>query len=191
MSCVTREEWDTIDDDSLTEALVANCPNMDEFYRRVVSSDEEDCVDSDDGSMADLEGDTSDEEDFVDSDDRSVADLEKDTWAAACSSAFQDAGGAFPPEATDVRPAVVFSNLLFSGEELADMIVSVRGDVPISPVLQAMDKEVAMIPLVVGLVCWSLTSLCHSNGHIETMPAREINPFTALTRIGSQFLRTQ
>ena len=25
-------------------------------------------------------------------------------------------------------------------------------------------------------VCWSLTSLCHSNGHIETMPAREINP---------------
>ena len=42
-----------------------------------------------------------------------------------------------------------------------------------------------------GLVCWSLTSLCNSNGHIETMPAREINPFTALTRIRSQFLRTQ
>ena len=41
------------------------------------------------------------------------------------------------------------------------------------------------------LVCWSLTSLCHSNGHIETMPAREINPFTALTRIRPQFLRTQ
>ena len=39
-------------------------------------------------------------------------------------------------------------------------------------------------------VCWSLTSLCHSNGHIETMPAREINPFTALTRIRSQLLRT-
>ena len=32
---------------------------------------------------------------------------------------------------------------------------------------------------------------CHSNRHIETMPAREINPFTALTRIRSQFLRTQ
>ena len=31
--------------------------------------------------------------------------------------------------------------------------------------------------LVGWLVCWSLTSLCHSNGHIETMPAREINPF--------------
>ena len=41
------------------------------------------------------------------------------------------------------------------------------------------------------MVCWSLTSLCHSNGHIETMPAREINPFTALTRIRSQFIRTQ
>ena len=41
------------------------------------------------------------------------------------------------------------------------------------------------------LVCWSLTSLCHSNGHIETMPARAINPFTALTRIPSQFIRTQ
>ena len=41
------------------------------------------------------------------------------------------------------------------------------------------------------LVCWSLTSFCHSNGHIETMPAREINPFTALTGIQSQFLRTQ
>ena len=40
-------------------------------------------------------------------------------------------------------------------------------------------------------VCWSLTSLCHSNGHIKTMPAREINPFTVLTRIRSQFLRTQ
>ena len=40
-------------------------------------------------------------------------------------------------------------------------------------------------------VCWSLTSLCYSNGHIETMPAREINPFTGLTRIRSQFLRTQ
>ena len=32
-----------------------------------------------------------------------------------------------------------------------------------------------------GLVGWSLTSLCHSNAHIETMPAREIDPFTALT----------
>ena len=44
---------------------------------------------------------------------------------------------------------------------------------------------------LVSLVCWSLTSLYHNNGHIETMPAREFNPFTALTRIRSRFLRTQ
>ena len=117
MSCVTQDEWDTIDDDSLTEAFVADCQNMDE-------------------------------EDFGDSDDESIADLERDTWAAACSSAFRNAVGVVPPEATDVRPAVVFSNRLFSGEELADTIVSVRGNVPMSLVLQAMDKGVAMIPSV-------------------------------------------
>ena len=53
------------------------------------------------------------------------------------------------------------------------------------------EMEIGQHVLWFGLVCWSLTSLCHSNGHIETMPAREINPFTALTRIRSQFLRTQ
>ena len=47
------------------------------------------------------------------------------------------------------------------------------------------------VPIRGLFVCWSLTSLCHSNGHIETIPAREINPFTALTRIRSQLLRTQ
>ena len=47
------------------------------------------------------------------------------------------------------------------------------------------------VSLKFGLVCWSLTSLCHSKGHIETMPAREINPFASLTRIRSQFLMTQ
>ena len=36
-----------------------------------------------------------------------------------------------------------------------------------------------------------LESLCHSNGHIENMPAREIKPLTALTGIWSQFLQTQ
>ena len=56
--------------------------------------------------------------------------------------------GAFPPEAADIRPAVVFSNRLFSGEELADTVVSVRGDVPMSPVLQVTDMGVAMIPPV-------------------------------------------
>ena len=51
--------------------------------------------------------------------------------------------------------------------------------------------DVITLGTCMGLVCLSLTSLCHSDGHIETMPAREINPFTALTRIRSQFLRTQ
>ena len=32
--------------------------------------------------------------------------------------------------------------------------------------------------------------LCHNNNHIEAMPARELNPFTALSGIRSQFLRT-
>ena len=54
--------------------------------------------------------------------------------------------GAFPPEVADIQPAVVFSNRLFSGEELANTVVSVRGDVPMSPVLQVTDKGVAMIP---------------------------------------------
>ena len=52
-------------------------------------------------------------------------------------------------------------------------------------------RYVSAADTCVVVVCWSLTSLCHSNGHIETMPAREINPFTALTRFWSQFLRTQ
>ena len=31
-----------------------------------------------------------------------------------------------------------------------------------------------------GLVCWSLTSLCHSNGHIGTMPAEKLIPLPCL-----------
>ena len=56
---------------------------------------------------------------------------------------------------------------------------------------QAWIKLNRIICVLGGWVCWSLTSLCHSNGHIETMPAREINPFNALTRIRSEFFRTQ
>ena len=59
MSCVKWDEWDMLDDDSLTEAFTADGPNMDEFYQRVVSSDEEDFVESDDGSVTDLDMDTS------------------------------------------------------------------------------------------------------------------------------------
>ena len=49
VSCVTRNEWDVFDDDSLAEAADTDGPNMDEFCQRVVSSDDEDFVDSDDG----------------------------------------------------------------------------------------------------------------------------------------------
>ena len=62
--------------------------------------------------------------------------------------ASQNAFGAFPPEAADRWPAVVFSNHLFSGEELANTVVSVRGDVPMSPVQQLTDMGVAIIPPV-------------------------------------------
>ena len=53
--------------------------------------------------------------------------------------------GAFPPEAADIRPAVVFRDSLFSGEELTDTVVSVREDVPMSPVQQLTDMGVAKI----------------------------------------------
>ena len=76
-------------------------------------------------------------------------DLDRDTWADACSFAFRNAVNVFPPKAADIRPAVVFRNRLFSGEELADT-VSVRGDVPMSPVQQLTDMGVSMIPPVAG-----------------------------------------
>ena len=46
---------------------------MDDFYRRVVSSDEEDFDNSDDGSITDLDRDMSDEVDCCDSDVVDVA----------------------------------------------------------------------------------------------------------------------
>ena len=137
-------------------------------------SEEEDFVDSDAGSIADLDRDMSDEEDCFDSDVGSVADLEWDTWADACTLAFQGAVGEFPLEAAEIRPAVVFWNSLFPGEEYVNAIVSVRGDVPMSPVLQVlpvlqvMDKGVAMIPpvtdrhvqrMVSGSVGWHAYSI--------------------------------
>ena len=183
VSYVTQDEWDSIDDDSLAEAADADGPNMGEFYQRVVSSDdedfvisdngsivnldrdisdeddccdsddrdmseEEDFVTSDDGSIADLDRDMSDEEDCCDSDVGSVADLEWDTWTDSCTLAFQGAVGAFPPEVAEIRPVVVFRNSLFPRDECANAVVSVRRDVPMSPVLQVTRSGVAMIPPV-------------------------------------------
>ena len=76
VSYVTRDEWDSIDDDSLAEATDADGPNRDEFYQRVVSSDDKDFVISDNGSVADLDRDISDEEDCCDSDDRDMSEEE-------------------------------------------------------------------------------------------------------------------
>ena len=68
--------------------------------------------------------------------------------------------------------------------------ISCKQDGSIIPIIQAPQGWVIYSILVIGLLEF-ITSLCHSNGHIETMPAREINPFAALIRIRSQFLRTQ
>ena len=116
VSCITRNGWDVFDDDSLTEAAVVDSPNMDDYYHRVVSSDEEDCIvseigsstdfiwdmsgeeeliDSDEGSVADLDSDSLDVELCCDSDARSVADLEWNTWDDACALAFRVTGVRF------------------------------------------------------------------------------------------------
>ena len=49
------------------------------------------------------------------------------------------------PEAAVIRPAVVFRDILFLGEECDTAVVSARGEVPMSPVLPVVDKGVAMI----------------------------------------------
>ena len=54
----------------------------------------------------------------------------------------------FPPEAAEIRPAVVFRNSLFPRDEYANAVVSARRDVPMSPVLQVTSTGVAMIPPV-------------------------------------------
>ena len=54
--CDTRDELDTMDVDSLTEAFTEDVQDTDDFYQRIVSSDEEDFGDPDDGSIADNEG---------------------------------------------------------------------------------------------------------------------------------------
>ena len=57
VSCATQDEWDTSDNDSLTAAANADDPNMDDFYQRVALSDDGDFLDSDDGSVTDIDSD--------------------------------------------------------------------------------------------------------------------------------------
>ena len=78
LSCVTRNRWDVFDDDSWTEAADVDGPNMDDFYQRAVSSDEEDFVVSDVGSVTDINWDMSEEEELINSDDGFVADFDSD-----------------------------------------------------------------------------------------------------------------
>ena len=75
VSYATRDKWDTSDNDSLTVAVYEDDPNMDDFYQRVVSSDDENYFDSDDGSVTDFDGSMSEGVYCVVSDDGSVADL--------------------------------------------------------------------------------------------------------------------
>ena len=79
VSCVTRNRWDVFEDDSLTEATIVDSPNMDDYYHRVVSSDEEDFHVSDVASITDFNWDMSGEEELMDSDVGSVADLASDS----------------------------------------------------------------------------------------------------------------
>ena len=65
-----------------------------------------------------------------------------------CGSAFETAFGAFPPEADDTWPVVMFRDRLFSDEELADAVVSVHRDVPMLPLRRLADVGVAVIPPV-------------------------------------------
>ena len=78
VSCVTKDEWDMSDNDSLTATADYDDPYMDDFYQRVVSSDDENYFDSDDGSIMDFDGSMSAGEYCVVSNDGSVADLDED-----------------------------------------------------------------------------------------------------------------
>ena len=78
VSYATKDEWNTSDNDSLTVAADENDPDMNEFYQRVVSSDDENYLDSDNGSVTDFDGSMSEGAYCVVSDDGSAADLDVD-----------------------------------------------------------------------------------------------------------------
>ena len=134
---------DTVDVDSVTGGFAEKLSGTDDFYQAMVSSDEEDFSEPDDGS---------------------IEDFERNTWADWCGSAFETAFGAFPPEADGTRPAVMFSDRLFSEEELADTVVSVHGEVSMLSLRRFADVGVAVIPPVADRpvrqtvnrsVCWN------------------------------------
>ena len=93
VSYATKDEWNTSDSDSLTMTAYENDPDMNYFCQRVVSSDDENYLDSDNGSDTDLDSSGPEGAYCVVSDDGSAADLNVDMislWMAPW-----DAGGTF------------------------------------------------------------------------------------------------
>ena len=78
VSYATRDQWDTSDNDSLTATADENDPDMNDLYQRMVSSEDENYFDSDNGSVTDIDRSMSEGAYCVVSDDGSVADLDVD-----------------------------------------------------------------------------------------------------------------
>ena len=72
----TKDEWNMSDNDSLTMTADENDLDMNDFYQQVVSSDDENYLDSDNGSITDFDGSMSECAYCVVSDDGSAADLD-------------------------------------------------------------------------------------------------------------------
>ena len=112
---------DTVDVDSLTEAFAEDVQDTDDF-QRIVSSDEEDFGDPDNGSIDGL------------------LDL-----TPVCQTLWCNSRDVLDTGNVDSRPVVMFSDHLFTEEELADMFVTVHGEVPMR---RCMDLGVAVLPPV-------------------------------------------
>ena len=85
------------------------------------------CSDTyDDGTALYYEGDISD------LDCGSVEDRERDTWEDWRDSVFQNGYSAFPPEMDDMLPTDVFSDKLFSDDDIANMPISDNEELPVS-----------------------------------------------------------
>ena len=78
VSYATKDQWDTSDNDSLTATADENDPDMNDLYQRLVSTEDENYFDSDNGSVTDIDGSMSEGAYCVVSDDGSVSDLDMD-----------------------------------------------------------------------------------------------------------------
>ena len=164
-----------MDVDSLTEAFIEDVQDTGDFYQRIISSDEEDFGDPDDGSIADndrhpgltpvcqtLLCDTRDVLDTVDVDSMTgggggsrrnfrILTIFIKGWFRRMKRI--SVSQKMDPlrilrKADGPRPAVMFSDRLFSEEELAETVVSVHREVPILPLRRFADVGVAVIPPV-------------------------------------------